>query len=348
MHARIRDLKSALSRLSAPPRGKYRDLRFKKNVRHLFGPTDLGLSENDVVLLCVLRDCEPYMEEFLDHHFSLGVRHAVLMDNGSVDRTVEIARKHDGVTMLRMDLLFGKYSIRARHYLISRFTGQGWALVVDGDELFDFPYSRDIGVTGLVRYLNQNGYSAMNANMLDMFPEGPLLRDRDDGGSFRQRHAWYDISHVEKLPYEFSEVEAQVETDSPDLRKFYGGIMRQVFGGNAWLFKHPLLAPRKGARLISSHHVADARVADVSGVLLHYKFVPGFMTTFSRIAREGSHRGRTDDYRMFIDRFTTDPDLSFRNATAQRLDQVDDLLDHDFMVASKRYREWTAREPIKR
>lgn len=326
-----------LSRISAPPRRVYRDLRFRMDRSHVSGPLDLEVTPEEVVLLSVVRDVEPHLEDFLDHYLSLGVKHVVLMDNGSEDRTVPIALANERVTILRMGLTFGKYSVRARDYLLRRFTGNGWGLIVDGDEFFDFPLRPKIGLHGLIRYLNLHGYSAMNANMLEMFPSEPLL-EQETSIAWRGRHIWFDLSDVIEVPYDTPDV----EVDRDEVRVFRGGILAPTFGGSGVreLVKHPLIRPAKGARLISSHHVRYARVADLSGVLLHYKFPPGFLTGFEKIVVEDSHRQHTSSYRSYLKTFEDDPGLTVKTDSAERLDDPQRLLDRGFMTASQHFRQW--------
>ena len=144
------------------------------SVGHLYGPGTLDLSEDEAVVVCLVRDSRIYVRPFVEHHLSLGARHIVFLDNGSVDGTVKVAMEHGSVTVLRSGLPFKGYKIPMKRYLTERF-GQGcWSLCMDIDELFDWPYSDVVDLQSLLRYLNDEGYTALMAQMLDMFPEEPL------------------------------------------------------------------------------------------------------------------------------------------------------------------------------
>jgi hypothetical protein len=90
-----------------------------------------------------------------------------------------------------------------------RFGRGRWSLTVDMDELFDYPYSDVVGLGSLLRYLNSGEYTAVVAQMLDMFPEKLLssvvgdereLADREDE-PLKELHRFYDISGVRVQEY---------------------------------------------------------------------------------------------------------------------------------------------------
>ena len=68
---------------------RVRPLLLQACVRHVHGPTEFRYGEEELVALCVVRNGALHVRSFLDHHLSLGVKHVVLLDNGSTDDTVE-------------------------------------------------------------------------------------------------------------------------------------------------------------------------------------------------------------------------------------------------------------------
>src|SRR5215208_1542844 len=145
------------------------------SIEHLYGPEEVPYEEDELVVVCLLRDGRPYVKSFIEHYTSLGIKHLFFLDNRSTDGTVEALKQYDNVTVLQTTLPFKRYQVSMRQYLIERFGKKGrWCLYADIDELFDYPYSDVVSLGTLLGYLNERSYTAVAAQMLDMFPEEPL------------------------------------------------------------------------------------------------------------------------------------------------------------------------------
>jgi hypothetical protein len=68
--------------------------------------------------------------------------------------------------VIQPKLPFNKYHLAMKQYLIARFGSGRWSLYVDQDELFDYPYSNIVGLSALLRYLNEKRYTTAVAQML--------------------------------------------------------------------------------------------------------------------------------------------------------------------------------------
>jgi hypothetical protein len=153
------------------------------NLEHVHGPQTVTYGEEELIVLCTVRNGQPYIRNFIDHYFSLGASHIIFLDNSSSDQTVSIAQQYEDVTVLRTTLPFKKYKYVMRRYLIERFSRARWSLLVDIDELFDYPYSEIVSLRSFLEYLNSRPYTSVVAQMLDMFPDGPLS---EQGGEKRR------------------------------------------------------------------------------------------------------------------------------------------------------------------
>src|ERR671920_1568930 len=173
------------------------------SIEHLYGPEEVPYAEDELVLLCLLRDGRPYLKSFVEHHFSMGVKHMFFLDNGSTDGTVDALKEYENVTVLRTGLPFERYELSVRQYLVERFCQKGrWCLYADMDELFDYPYSDVVSLDSLLRYLNERSYTAVVAQMLDMFPEKPLSDvSSDEDERLKEVYRFYDISNVRQQNY---------------------------------------------------------------------------------------------------------------------------------------------------
>src|SRR5918993_341868 len=136
------------------------------SVKHLHGPKKIAYGPEELVVVCLVRNGRPYVKSFIDHYISLGVKHIIFMDNGSDDDTVAVAQDHERVTVVQTKLPYKHFEYEMKLYLISRFGKGRWSLYVDIDELFDYPYSDVVGLSSLLRYLNERSYTAVVAQHL--------------------------------------------------------------------------------------------------------------------------------------------------------------------------------------
>jgi len=256
-----------------------RSARFRASLRHLHGPSRRFAAPEEVVLVALVRDGEYYLDVFFEHYRRLGVSAFVFFDNGSADATVARIRREPGTAVLRSALPWLQFENSFRAYAARRYGRDRWCLFADMDELFDFEGSGTAGIQGLTRYLAQSGYTAMQAQMLEMFPEGPLAAAR--GLSYAEAVKAFrcsDISTVRALDYAseatgFSYFLRQNSLPPGGAQMLYGGVRGKVFGENCCLSKHPLVFNGPGVQAaVHPHASAGVRVADAEGLIRHYKF----------------------------------------------------------------------------
>jgi hypothetical protein len=320
------------------------------DMKHLHGPEEISLREDELVVVCLVRDGRPWLESFMEHYASLGARHIVFLDNGSKDDTVAVAAGYDNVTILRSTLPFNRYELLFRQYLIQRFSQGRWSLCVDIDELFDYPYSDIIGLRSLLGYLNGKSYTAVTAQMLDMFPKGPLAGQvSGPEESFRERHNRYDLSGLKRKDITRHSGRNNV-FDSTDIECLAGGIRERVFDVMPRLTKFPLvfwdgeIRPVEG----SPHHIDNARIADFSCVLLHYKYVGRFHEMAAQAVREENHWNDSAQYKQYLKVLDENPGLTLTQDTSNEIGGVDDLLEERFLVVSGDYVDWVNAEEERR
>ncbi len=318
------------------------------NVEHLHGPEEVDYAEDELVVVCLVRDARPYVKSFVEHYRSLGVKHLAFLDNGSVDGTVEALEGYDRVTVMRTELSFGEHKHALRHYLFSRFGKKDrWCLYADVDELFDYPYSDVVGLDSFLRYLTHKSYTAMVAQMLDMFPEEPLTgRTGEPDESLKECHRYYDVSRVRKKRMKGSPSLRDNVLESEDVETYRGGIRDAVFDSDPLLTKFPLVfLDGKVRPMEDSHRCGGARVADVTGVLLHYKFLDGyFQEHVAWAVREESYFQNSARYKMYQETLDAAPSLRLKLETARELRHVNDLLGEQFLVVSEDYLDWVCTE----
>ena len=323
-----------------------------RSIEHLHGPKEVPYGEDELIVVCLVRDGRPYVKSFVEHYCSLGVKHLMFLDNNSSDGTVEALKNYENVTVLRTKLPFKENELLFRRYLIARFGKHRWSLCVDIDELFDYPYSDVVGLGSFLGYLNSNSYTAVVAHMLDMFPEKPLSgRAGNLDEPLKESHTFYDLSNLIRMSLRATPRRLRNNTyGNGEIESFFGGIRLTVFGTRSYLTKFPLVffdgrvRPMDG----SVHWVDNAKVADLTCVLFHYKFLDEhFRKQAAQIVREEVHWSKSardtrqleirKEYLKALDRNTS---LQVQQETSREIKSVNDLLKNRFLVVSDNYISW--------
>lgn len=306
---------------------------------HVAGPRTVEYAEDEALLICVVRNGAPHLHGFLEHHFRLGVRHVVFLDNGSTDDTVEIAKGYPNVTVLRTRCPYARYENVMKRYLARRFSRGRWNLCVDIDERFDYPDSDVVDLRSLLRYLNRHRYTALVAQMLDMFPDCRLreLRGMPEA-PLREAHAFYDISNIRKTEYLWGAI------SNPAIRMHWDGIRNTVFGTEQGLTKAPLVRMDDEVEpFVHWHHARGARVADFSAVLFHYPFADAFYAKVRDAVETNRYGGfSVKDYGRYWEMLQRDPELGLRKQTSREFRDVSALIDEGFLITSPAFEAWTA------
>jgi hypothetical protein len=322
------------------------------SVEHLHGPKQIPYGEDELVVLCLVRDGRPYVKSFIEHYFSLDVKHIVFMDNDSSDGTVSAACRYDNVTVLRTKLPFKDYELPMKQYLIARFGKSGrWCLYVDIDELFDYPYSDVVCLDSFLRYLTSKSYTAVMAHMLDMFPEKPLSgRAGDPDEPLKEVHRFYDLSNIKRrslLAKPRLLLHYNTTYENHAMEMFRDGIRQTIFGPGHLLTKQPLLFLDGKVKAMdgSSRWVRNARVADLTCVLFHYKFLDGhFHALSARNVREGQYRHNSARYKKYLAGLEKGLSLQLKQDSARQIKGVNDLLQVQFLAISEDYVSWVNAE----
>jgi len=316
------------------------------SLRLVHGPEKVDYEIDEVV---VVRDGRAFLKSFVDHYRSLGAKHLVFLDNGSTDGTVEALMGYEDVTVFRTTLPFKRYGLSMRKYLAERFGMGRWTLNVDVDELFVYPYMDVVGLGSLLGYLNDNSFNAVVTSVLDMFPEEPLTDVAgEEDEPLKERHRFYDPSEVSEEAYESVGDVGNVPAN-PDVPILRGGIRRALFGLNSLLIKHPLilLDGKLKPMDLSEHWVGDARLADFTGVLLHYKLLNGLYAAVRREVESRNYPNRWRKYDRYLMVLEGAPSLTVKTETARELGSTNDLVGTRFMPLSEEYMGFVREEDLR-
>src|SRR5918995_876118 len=313
------------------------------SLEHLHGPEEVPYGGDELVVVCLVRDSRPYVKSFVEHYRSLGAKHLFFLDNNSTDGTVEALKNYNDVTVLRSKLPFKEYKFLMRQYLIGRFGRKDrWCLCVDIDELFDYPYSDVVGLDSFLGHLSSNSYTAVAAQMLDMFPEEPLSgREGNlEDEPLKELHRFYDISNLKRVSIKKNPRLRNNTLQSDGIETFRNGIDNTVFGTEPLRTKFPLVFTDGTIKPFdrSSHWVDNAKIADITCVLFHYKFLDGyFHKQAAQAVREENHYKNSRGAKKHLEVLDKNPTLQVKRESARELKGVNDLVENGFLVVSEEY-----------
>lgn len=248
------------------------DLTVSLSFRHLFGPRRVTLAPDQAGLVLLAKNAEWFLPAFLDHHFALGVAHVLIVDNGSTDRTLDIARR-DRVSVVRSTLPVKLHEVRMRARAAARVFRGGWVMFADADEMVELPMGAPL--PRLLGYCNARGFTAVLGQMLDLYAPAPT-----PGADYRQAVAeatHYSLGAIAKVPYRGGPPEIDwflrdSRCDDPGVQLLQGGLRREVFGEDPFLSKHTLVRNLPGIGLMTHPHCASrVNLADATLCLRHYK-----------------------------------------------------------------------------
>jgi hypothetical protein len=224
----------------------------------------------------------------------------------------------------------------------------GWLLFVDSDELFDVPLGSGPTLPRLITYLNTQGYTAMVTQMLDLFsPQSYRATKNLTSPATVTAFTQYSLGQITRLPYHdkaqvaFSWFMQSNDCADPGVMLQTGGLRREVFDETPFLSKHSLVRNQSGVNLMSHPHCAsDVRIADVTGLLRHYKLAGPYMDRDRKsvAARTWDH----DEDRRRVARTSEGDSFAITVADPKEFTGTKALLDQGFLYASERYRAFMA------
>jgi len=314
-----------------------RPIILRNSIKHISGLKKINYLNNELIVLCVVRNGEIYIKSFIEHYFVLGVKHIVFLFNDSTDNSIAIASQYENVTILETKCPYKKYETVMKRYLVYRFSKNRWNIFADIDELFDYPFSNLIELKGLLNYLNSKKYTAVVTQMLDLFADMSLAHVTSKiNDSIKDSYIYYDISNIEKEIYPFGEL------SNKNINMHWGGIRKILFGTNNGLTKAALIFVDKKIRtFVRFHHVKNAKIADITCVLFHYPFTSIFYEkVMEAVETQRYLQSAHDEYKMYWEKLQKEPGISIKQNTACKLTNINSLLESDFLVISEDYNKW--------
>ena len=286
------------------------------------------------VVLCLVKDGMEHIPSFINHYRGLGFEDFIFMDNGSSDDTLDYLVKSN-CTVYQCSLGYEEYIYAMKQFLV-HLCGQGrWTLYVDVDELWLYPGCNTIDLFRFVNYLDNAGYNACQAHMLDMFPKNFQFSDAVDSksGVLGESYPFFTLHGLKKSPFDRFFIQ-----DDGKRFQYHGGVNQYLFGlEDIYLSKIPLVKLDKTMLVhITSHISKHIVLADLSCALLHYKFTNAFFAKAKKIVEEKRDRWAVDYYGKILKKMEGNA-VAIDEQDSFQFNNVQQLVHLGFIDASDAY-----------
>lgn len=316
---------------------------FLDKIKHISGLPGIVLKEDQFCVFCLVKNGFIFVKEWLDYYRNIGASHFFMVDNNSNDGTFEYLMEQSDVTLFSTCLPFKFYESVIRNFIVSVYCKDMWCLSVDIDEFFDYPHSDKITMQDFISYQNINGYTAVIANMLDMFSDS--LEGLEDQ-LLQERYRYYDVELIEKNNYHFYSKDLNLLNNSEnDGNTVYSNGIRSRFCQVALpiheylLVKHPLtfqdgcLDPH-----INPHFCNRSDISDTTCALYHYKFVDANVSSVvERMDANNAGIFVAYEYAAYLKFYQDNFGFSFSTNSMREFQTHQSILDSDFFTISNKY-----------
>jgi len=284
--------------------------------------------QDEIRAFMTVRDEILRLPRTLDHHRNIGVTRFFIIDNGSTDGTREfLAVQPDcHVFLTRNSYSQARAGLEWQHALLEEYGVNRWCLVVDADEWFIYPGYENKSLPELATYLQQSGVQGMFAFLLDMYGRGTVAEAiskpphslLDACRYFDGQYVWDYGFRIPGLtrrrfpPYKVA--------GGPRWRLLFPVLHRHYYLLKAvWLisdyFRFPLpvaLRPAPtltkipflrwvpGTRYPHPHATTPIKLSDVTGVLLHFKFLDDFFARLNIEVKRKEHWDDASEYYRYL------------------------------------------------
>jgi hypothetical protein len=342
-----------------------RPTRREAPVVHRIDERPIDIGPDEIVAVGKLRNEMLRLPDFLRHHRRLGVGRFLAIDDRSDDGTREFLLAQPDVHVFEIREPFGESLGGARwtSAVLDLFAPGRWALTLDGDELFVYPGCENFDLPGLCRHLENTGADCMTAVMVDMYPSwlgGPdryhagesmvvacpyfdsdnyvARRRRGFPRNYLRGGARARLFYDEPMPPRIALYDALIRLLEP-----YGLERLPAVKITRWqpplLTKVPLARWLPGRRYLAASHLMapPGKPGDVTGALLHFKFLQDFADKVAAAVREGNYWFESIEYRRYAERLARDPSFELVYPGSQIYRSSDDLVSCGLMRLSPAY-----------
>jgi len=274
------------------------------------------IAPRDILLFSTLRNEAVRLPYFLQYYRQEGINHFLFVDNDSDDGGREYLAEQPDVSLWTTKASYRKsrFGVDWLNWLQMRYAHEHWALVVDVDEFFVYPFCDTRPIRGLTDWLDNTGIRSFSAMLLDMYPKGPLTaQPYQPGQDPFEIAAWFDSGNymIQHNPA-YGNLWIQ---GGPRARVFFADDPARAPALN----KIPLVKWNRRYCYASSTHALLPRGLNLvydnqggekaSGCLLHAKFLDTFPAKAREESQRREHYRQAQEYHAYAQGDEEGPDL---------------------------------------
>ncbi|MCC5955096.1 MAG: glycosyltransferase family 2 protein [Natronohydrobacter sp.] len=276
----------------------------------------------DILLFCTIRNEIERIDWFLHHYRRLGVQHFIFIDNGSTDGTRArlLAEPDTTVYGTQASYRAARFGMDWINCAMLRHAHGAWCVVADADELLIYPHWETRPLSALTEWLDHQGQPVLPAMMLELYPKGPLdaapcqpgmdptaVLEWFDAGNYTITHKpLLDCLLIQGGP-RARNFFAQSPNRAPTLTKL--PLIKWSFH-NTWVNSTHSILPRRLNRVF-----AIDGGEQISGALLHTKFLATVVEKARIEKARGEHFGNAAVFDDYYDHVARAPDLWSASST---------------------------------
>ncbi|MCV2867354.1 glycosyltransferase family 2 protein [Defluviimonas sp. WL0002] len=275
-----------------------------------------GLRPDAILLFATLRNERVRLPYFLRYYRQLGIDHFIFVDNGSSDGTGDYLAAQDDVSVWHTDKSYrrSRYGQDWLTWLMRKHADGRWALTVDLDEFFVYPFCDTRPIRALTDWLDGLGTRAFPAMVLDMYPRGRIdAQPYQEGKDPFETLQWFDAgNYTISVNATYGNLWIQ---GGPRARCMFADSPEQAPSLN----KVPLVKWRRDYCYVNSTHMLLPRRLNLtydrsggetaSGCLLHAKFLSVLGEKVSEELHRKQHFADSREYLRYAETLNEDHDL---------------------------------------
>jgi len=310
--------------------------------------------ESEIRAFMTVRDEILRLPRTFEHHRKIGVTRFFVIDNGSIDGSKEflLAQPDCHLFVTHNSYAESLYSVEWQNALLNEYGVNHWCLIVDADEWFIYPGYERTPLADLTAYLDRSGAQGMLSFMLDMYGPGTIADASaaphrsllETCRYFDSHYVWHRRFripglHKPRCPEYNISGGPRWRLFFPFLHHHYYLLRTMWYISETMKFPLPMTLRRApfltkipfvrwlpGTRYQDPHATTPVKLSDITGVLLHFKFLEDFYTRVNIEVNRKEHWDGASEYARYQAKLKNDPTLSFYYAGSVEYEGSDQLI----------------------